>query len=64
VRQPRFATTNVTSPAATRAGKACSIIRAPIGATPPIIVVIPMSPSRTRTSCPGRVRGAEHTVRE
>jgi len=59
-----FCAINVTWPAATLAGTAGSVGRAPRGAIPLIIWVIPMSLSVTVIGEPARAAGAEQTPRE
>ena len=53
-----FSATRLTFPGGTVPGTARSIMCAPSGALPPIIWVIPMSPSVTMTVLPGRSGGA------
>jgi hypothetical protein len=59
-----FDTTRLTCPAGTVAGVTRSIMWPPNGAVPPIIWVIPMSPSITSTVVPGSDAGAAHVNRE
>ncbi|MGZ4753248.1 MAG: hypothetical protein ACXVYU_19445 [Oryzihumus sp.] len=58
MRQPTFEATRLTWPAGTEAGTARSRMWAFMGATPPIIRVMPMSASCTRTTFPGNDDGA------
>ncbi len=64
VRHPTLLATKDTVPAAAERGTTPRLIREPIGASPPIIRVMPMSASRTRTVAPGKVAGAEQDSRE
>ena len=62
MRHPRFDATTVICPAEIVVGETRSIICAPNGAVPPIILVIPMSASVTLTMRPGNDPGAEQVV--
>jgi len=64
LRHTMFDTMGPTCPAGTVAGGTRSIMWPPNGAVPPIIWVIPMSPSITATVVPGSEGGAEHVNRE
>jgi len=55
---------HLTCPAGTVAGATRSIMWPPNGAVPPIIWVVPMSPSITSTVVPGSDGGAAHVNRE
>ena len=59
-----FDATRLIRPAGTLGGAAISIMCAPIGAVPPIILVMPMSASVTLTVRPGNALGAAQLNRE